>query len=136
MKRQRVAKHAPQPVAVAPPAPRLRLFALLLLLGGGAFAATYWFVRATPPRAPAEDMVWIAGGEFEMGTDGELGWADERPAHRVRVNGFWIDRTEVTNAAFSAFVAATGYVTTAEKPPLWEEMREATPARHAEASRR
>ena len=62
-----------------------------------------------------------------MGTDGELGWADERPAHRVRVNGFWIDRTEVTNAAFSAFVAATGYVTTAEKPPLWEEMRQQLP---------
>jgi len=65
--------------------------------------------------APA-GMVWVPGGEFSMGTDSELGWADEKPAHRVRVDGFWIDEAEVTNAEFGAFVEATGYVTTAEKP--------------------
>ena len=42
--------------------------------------------------------------------------ADARPIHRVRVDGFWMDRTEVTNAAFAAFVEATGYVTIAERP--------------------
>jgi formylglycine-generating enzyme required for sulfatase activity len=51
-----------------------------------------------------------------MGTDSDLGWADEKPAHRVRVDGFWMDETDVTNAQFRAFVEATGYVTTAEKP--------------------
>ena len=35
-----------------------------------------------------------------MGTDSQLGWADEKPAHRVRVDGFWMDETEVTNAQF------------------------------------
>jgi sulfatase modifying factor 1 len=66
--------------------------------------------------------VWIPGGEFTMGTDSELGWPDEKPAHRVYVDGFWMDETEVTNAQFRAFVEATGYVTTAEKPPDLEEI--------------
>lgn len=57
-----------------------------------------------------------------MGTDSELGWPDEKPAHRVRVDGFGIDETEVTNARFAAFVEATGYVTTAEKAPSVEEI--------------
>jgi formylglycine-generating enzyme required for sulfatase activity len=57
-----------------------------------------------------------------MGTDSDLGWPDEKPAHRVRVDGFWMDETEVTNAQFRAFVEATGYVTTAEKPPNVEEL--------------
>ncbi|HTI50780.1 MAG TPA: formylglycine-generating enzyme family protein, partial [Planctomycetaceae bacterium] len=62
-------------------------------------------------------MAWVPPGEFLMGTDGDLGWEDERPAHPVRVGGFWIDTTEVTNAQFREFVDATGFVTTAEKPP-------------------
>jgi formylglycine-generating enzyme required for sulfatase activity len=63
-----------------------------------------------------------------MGTNADVGWPDEKPAHRVRVDGFWIDPTEVTNADFRTFVAATGYVTTAEKPPDLEEiMRQAPP---------
>ncbi len=43
---------------------------------------------------------------------------DAGPEHRVRVSGFWMDATEVTNAQFAAFVAATGYVTVAERTPL------------------
>src|SRR4051812_21188606 len=59
-----------------------------LFLTGTAFAVTYLLVRAKPPRPPApEGMAWIPGGEFTMGTDDERGWADERPAHRVRVGG-------------------------------------------------
>jgi len=69
-----------------------------------------------------DGMVWIAGREFTMGTDAELGWPDEKPAHRVRVDGFWIDETEVTNSQFAAFVQATGFVTTAEKVPSVEEL--------------
>jgi len=61
-------------------------------------------------------MVWIPGGEFTMGTDSDLGWADEKPAHRVEVDGFFMDEPEVTNAQFRAFVEASGYVTTAERP--------------------
>jgi formylglycine-generating enzyme required for sulfatase activity len=72
-------------------------------------------------------MVWIPGGAFTMGTDSDLAWPDETPAHRVRVDGFWMDQTEVTNAQFQAFVAATGYVTTAEKPPSLEEIMSQSP---------
>src|SRR4051812_40975481 len=92
-----------------------------LLLGGlavGAFAATYLLVTLARPshgHGPP-GMVWVAGGEFTMGTDADLGWPDEKPAHRVRVDGFWMDATDVTNAQFRDFVAATGYVTTAERP--------------------
>jgi len=62
-----------------------------------------------------------------MGWDGPEGRPDERPAHRVRVSEFWIDRTEVTNASFGAFVEATGYVTTAERPVEWEELKAQLP---------
>jgi formylglycine-generating enzyme required for sulfatase activity len=58
-------------------------------------------------------MVRIAGGDFEPGSP--HGYADERPAGRVHVDAFWIDRTEVTNAQFAAFVRATAYVTEAER---------------------
>jgi len=57
-------------------------------------------------------MVRIDGGDFEMGS--QHGYADERPAGRVHVDGFWIDRTEVTNAEFAAFVRARRYITEAE----------------------
>ena len=76
----------------------------------------------TQAVASTDGMVRIAGGEFTMGTDAELGWPDEKPAHRVRVDGFWIDETEVTNAQFRSFAEATGYVTTAEKIPSVEEI--------------
>jgi formylglycine-generating enzyme required for sulfatase activity len=108
---------------------RLRTTLTLLLLGGAAFVVTFVLVRLTRPgpSAVVEGMVWIPGGEFMMGTDADLGWPDEKPAHRVRVNGFWMDETEVTNAQFRAFVEATGYVTTAEKPPNAEEIQRQMP---------
>jgi formylglycine-generating enzyme len=63
---------------------------------------------------PAPDMVRIPGGEFTMGSDRH--YAEEAPAHHVRVDGFWMARCQVTNAQFAAFVEATGYVTVAERP--------------------
>jgi formylglycine-generating enzyme len=60
-------------------------------------------------------MVWVAGGEFLMGSDRH--YPEEAPAHRVTVNGFWIDRHAVTNGLFERFVSETGYVTLAERPP-------------------
>lgn len=61
-------------------------------------------------------MVWIPGGEFSMGSSNPK-FSDARPWHRVRVDGFWIDRTELTNDDFAKFVRATGYVTIAERKP-------------------
>lgn len=74
-----------------------------------------------------DDMVWIAGGEFTMGSDLPGSRKNERPAHRVSVDGFWIDTYDVTNADFVRFVEETGYVTTAERPVDWEEMRKQLP---------
>ena len=62
-------------------------------------------------------MVNVPAGPFTMGSaSGEI---NERPVHTVTLSGFWIDQTEVTNAMFATFVAATKYQTEAEKP-LWE----------------
>jgi sulfatase modifying factor 1 len=64
---------------------------------------------------PFPDMVWVPGATFTMGSDKH--YPEERPAHRVTVDGFWIDKTPVTNERFSKFVESTGHVTFAEIPP-------------------
>ncbi|MDB5433442.1 MAG: gliding motility-associated lipoprotein GldK [Caulobacter sp.] len=66
------------------------------------------------PAHPKAGMVAIPAGVYRMGAAGER--AEEGPARTVRVKAFWIDRTEVTNADFARFVAATGYRTLAERP--------------------
>ncbi|MGE8367598.1 formylglycine-generating enzyme family protein [Cupriavidus basilensis] len=99
-------------------------------VGGG---AAWWQARGAA-QVPAKavfgdgtrgprDMAWVPGGEFLMGSDHKLAQANERPAHKVRVHGFWMDIHHVTNAQFAAFVRATGYVTTAERKPDWETLR-------------
>lgn len=90
---------------------------------GAILAADPGQQAAAPPG-----MVWIAGGEFSMGSTDPLARPDEQPVHRVRVDGFWMDETEVTNAQFRAFVEATGYLTVAERPVDWEELRKQVPA--------
>ncbi|HEV3085020.1 MAG TPA: formylglycine-generating enzyme family protein [Gemmataceae bacterium] len=105
---------------------------LLGLLAAGSFGATFaivtWNRRSTPaPSDGPPGMVWVPGGEFTMGTDSDLGHPDEKPAHRVRVDGFWMDETDVTNAQFRQFVEATGYLTTAEKPVDVEEILRQSP---------
>jgi sulfatase modifying factor 1 len=67
-------------------------------------------------RAPAgTQMLWIPGGTFRMGSDHH--YPEEAPVHRVTVDGFWMDRTPVTNRQFREFVRATGHVTFAERQP-------------------
>jgi formylglycine-generating enzyme required for sulfatase activity len=115
--------------AQAPNPSRFRkgiIFGAILLAGFGATYAVVSLINASHPSPPG--MVWIPGGEFTMGTDSDLGKLDEKPAHRVRVDGFWMDETDVTNAQFREFVEATGYVTTAEKPLDPDEiLRESPP---------
>jgi sulfatase modifying factor 1 len=79
-----------------------------------------------PGRPPARDMVWIPGGSFLMGSNDH--YPEEAPAHKVKVNGFWIDQYPVTNAQFQKFAKATGYVTTAERPANPEDYPGADPA--------
>jgi sulfatase modifying factor 1 len=90
---------------------------------------------AAPPAAPPSGMVWIRGGEFSMGAQtmpgmnnvGMQATLDSRPVHRVYVDGFFMDRTDVTNAQFEQFVNATGYVTVAERKPRPEDYPGAPP---------
>jgi sulfatase modifying factor 1 len=85
--------------------------------------------RTSPPCVAPPGMVWIPGGAFSMGCLDPRGlphggpdeMADARPIHRVRVDGFWMDRVEVTNDQFAAFVQATQYVTVAERTPTAAE---------------
>jgi len=69
----------------------------------------------------------IPAGTFMMGGDNHQAHADELPKHKVYVSSFWIDATEVTNAQFKEFVAATNHITTAEKKPDWNELKKQLP---------
>jgi formylglycine-generating enzyme required for sulfatase activity len=104
-----------------------------VLVAGGALG---WAVWPGKPPAPAEpvvilgdgvttpkDMAWVPSGVFLMGSDSKLAQPNERPAHSVKVHGFWMDVTHVTNDQFAEFVRQTDYVTTAEKKPDWETIR-------------
>ena len=86
-----------------------------------------------PPGVAPEGMVWIPGGEFSMGSDvadevlcGLPGVTrDAVPIHQVYVDGFWMDKTDVTNERFEEFVKATSYVTIAERTPSKAEFPDA-----------
>lgn len=98
------------------------------------FLTTLLFWGCVEPSAPfshkvveKDGMVWIPSGSFIMGSTATMARPDEAPPHQVEVDGFWMDKTEVTNAQFAAFVDATGYVTTAEKEPNWEELKKSLP---------
>jgi formylglycine-generating enzyme len=79
----------------------------------------------TSTPSPDPGMVWIPGGTFQMGSDHH--YSEERPAHSMRVDGFWIDKYEVTNEQFARFVEATGHVTLAERPARAEDYPGAKP---------
>ena len=133
--------------------PRLLLLLALAMVGGlgwwryagrsqesasastkASFQPTVANAGSAPGTAP-QGMVWIPGGEFSMGAAESPGMnmvgmqatTDSRPIHRVYVDGFWMDTTEVTNAQFAKFVEATGYVTIAERAPRAEDFPGAPP---------
>jgi formylglycine-generating enzyme required for sulfatase activity len=91
--------------------------------------------QTPPPTLAPEGMVWIPGGEFSMGSAADAEslcaipgvTADCQPIHRVHVDAFWMDRTEVTNEQFQKFVEATGYRTMAERTPTQDEYPSASP---------
>ncbi|AGW91957.1 sulfatase [Ralstonia pickettii DTP0602] len=120
--------------AAAPQLRRKVLIALLACAGVAAGAgASWWYAHSRTNHAPTVTegdgkrgplgMVHVPGGEFLMGSDSKMAQANEKPAHKVRVHPFWMDKHHVTNAEFRKFVEATGYVTTAERPPEWETLK-------------
>jgi formylglycine-generating enzyme len=100
----------------------------------GKFEPTKPNAQPAPSPAPA-GMIWIPGGEFSMGAQDPPGMdevgmkatIDSRPIHRVYVDGFWMDQTDVTNEQFAKFVHATSYVTVAERTPRAEDFPGAPP---------
>jgi sulfatase modifying factor 1 len=110
------------------------LASLKTVQSGAAFAPTLANATSAPGRAP-DGMVWIPGGEFSMGAADPPGMddigmkatSDSRPIHRVYVDGFWMDKTIVTNNQFAVFVKATGYITVAERRPRAEEFPDTWP---------
>ncbi|MBV8827948.1 MAG: formylglycine-generating enzyme family protein [Acidobacteriaceae bacterium] len=92
------------------------------------FGPTVPNASPAPGHAP-RGMVWIPGGEFSMGAQDPPGMdevgmkatIDSRPIHRVYVDGFFMDKTDVTNGEFARFVKATGYLTIAERTPRAED---------------
>ena len=83
--------------------------------------------RGQAARKAPPGMAWIPGSTFLMGTNDKESFPNEWPAHLVQVEGFWIDVHDVTNEEFARFVEATGYVTTAERPIKWEDLKKELP---------
>ena len=83
--------------------------------------------RSIKPKV--DGMVWIPAGIFEMGASESdaMALSHEKPKHTVKVDGFYMDETEVTNAQFSRFIDATAYVTTAERPVDWDLIKSQLP---------
>ena len=84
-------------------------------------------VIVEPPKAAPAHMQWVPGGTFRMG-NAKGPHADEQHEHKVTLDGFWMDETEVTNAQFAKFVSATKYVTIAERKPKREDIEAQVPA--------
>ena len=107
--------------------------ALIVVCALAGYLTVSFLSRPSQAKAPTvvegdgvkgpKGTVWVPPGEFLMGSDHKLAQPNERPTHRVKVGGFWMDRHHVTNAEFRRFVEATGYVTTAERKPEWETLR-------------
>ena len=107
----------------------------LIAVAGSAIATFVYFQKGSPAAIVAPvvmqsdgknaplGMVWIPGGEFLMGSDHKKAQANERPVHKVKVNGFWMDSTHVTNDQFAQFVKETNYRTTAQQIPDWDTIK-------------
>lgn len=100
--------------------PGLAAIALVSMVAG------YVWLEGRPPAPVPDGMVWLPGGVFWMGSDDAM-FRDAQPVHQVEVDGFFMDRTEVTNEQFERFVKATGYVTVAERVPRAEDYPGAPP---------
>ena len=105
-------------------------FNVFLYLSLLAFSCQIEKAKTTRSVKPKVDgMVWIPAGIFEMGASESdaMALSHEKPKHAVKVDGFYMDETEVTNAQFSKFIEATAYVTTAERPVDWNIIKSQLP---------
>lgn len=115
----------------------LVFYTTLLLLIIGALSVMHGILQNAQTKALAHPgMVWIVGGEFQMGRDKSPAYSNRLMAPLVRIDGFWMDQTDVTNRQFERFVKETGYVTKAEKKPDWNNIKAQFPALKNEAEQR
>jgi formylglycine-generating enzyme required for sulfatase activity len=118
---------------------RTILLAVAIALACGAAAYFYWHGRSVSAKTPhiviqsdgrnaPLGMAWVPAGEFLMGSDSKKDQDNERPVHRVKLSGFWMDITHVTNNQFAQFIKETNYKTTAEQIPDWETIKVQLPS--------
>ena len=105
-----------------PPLRPLLFFLLAVLPACQSESARQHTDQPAPPG-----MVFIPAGTLHMGGDNDQADSDEYPKHKTDIQAFWMDETEVTNRQFQAFLAATGYVTVAERPISWEDIAKDLP---------
>jgi len=98
-----------------------------LLQATAATALLALLLGCEPNHQGPAGMVLIPGGEFNMGSEANFAFPNEKPVHRVQVAPFFLDVHPVTNAEFAKFVEATGYKTVAERAVQWEEMQKQLP---------
>lgn len=96
--------------------------AVIIIASVGFISAQDYFYDSA-----AQSAMWVPGTIATMGTNDPKSQANERPTHQVNINGFYMDAHPVTNAQFQKFVDETGYITTAEKKPDWEELKKQLP---------
>jgi sulfatase modifying factor 1 len=72
-------------------------------------------------------MVWIPNGSFNMGSDDSMALDNEKPVHKITLDGFWMSETPVTNVQFAVFINESGHITTAEIAPTLEEIMSQVP---------
>ena len=107
------------------------LFLILIFISFGCKSKTEY--NESKNKVKIDGMVWIPGGIYQQGAsiNDKMALPHEKPSHNVKVDGFYMDVTEVTNNQFSKFVDATNYVTTAERPIDWaliaSQLPEGTP---------
>lgn len=90
-------------------------------------AAVIVATASTIAAAAPDGMVRIPGGEFLMGSTQAGSRMNEQPVVKAKVDAFWLDAQPVTNAEFAKFVAASAYLTTAERPVDWDELKKQLP---------
>lgn len=90
-------------------------------------ASADFTAAARPHKSGTEGMALIPGGTLQMGGDNEQADPNEYPKHPVQIDSFYLDKKEVTNREFKAFVEATGYVTVAERAIDWEALKSTVP---------
>ncbi len=112
----------------------MRIYSLLILILGLGCKDDKIKIIPTQKDSNGIVMVLIPGGTLNMGGDNDQANQNEFPKHKVLVDSFYMDQTEVTNESFAKFVEASGYKTVAERAINWEEMKknlpEGTPKPH------